>query len=110
MTEVFFNVIINCYASRGFFNIPILSADMIEPTNINTKYNNGLETRKITKIAPCGADILIPSPSIAALVITELTTKLTIIRTGFAAANGIAPSVMNDAPSTKFVIPASRSS
>ena len=61
--------------------------------------------RAITKIPPCGAINLIPAIPTPTRepVRAEPTIKLGIARTGAAAPNGIAPSVMNESPITMFV-------
>ena len=66
-------------------------------------------TAKRTKMPPCGAR----SPTSIAMdrpPVTALPSMIDgITRSGSAAANGIAPSVMNEAPSAQAALPFSRS-
>src|SRR5918999_263835 len=63
----------------------------------------------ITKIPPCGARRVQPNRSDSEAVIAEPTIIEGITRIGSAAANGMAPSVINEAPITQFACPARRS-
>ena len=68
-----------------------------------------LPTAKSTKIPPCGARTS-TSSAIERPPVTALPSMIDgITRSGSAAANGIAPSVMNDAPSSQPALPFSRS-
>ncbi len=86
------------YYLTFFFQIPIIRAETTAPINIEKIYNTGLFTKAITNNPPCGAGNVIWNNIDNAPAILEPTTQLTITRTGSAAANGIAPSVINDAP------------
>ena len=52
----------------------------------------------MTKIPPCGAGRVTPKAIDRAPAVAAPTTLLTITRNGSAAAKGMAPSVMNEAP------------
>ena len=68
-----------------------------------------LLTAKSTKMPPCGARTL-TSKSSERPPVTALPSMIAgITRSGSAAANGMAPSVMNDAPSSQPALPFSRS-
>ena len=68
-----------------------------------------LPTAKSTKIPPCGARTL-TSRAIERPPVTALPSMMAgMTRSGSAAANGIAPSVMNEAPSSQAALPFSRS-
>ena len=68
-----------------------------------------LPTAKNTKMPPCGARS-VTSSAIDSPPVTALPSMIDgMTRSGSAAANGIAPSVMNDAPSSQAALPFSRS-
>ena len=73
-------------------------------------YPSSPSTAKSTKIPPCGArnptSIAMASPPVTAL--PSMIEGMT--RSGSAAANGIAASVMNEKPSSQAALPFSRSS
>ena len=58
---------------------------------------------------PCGARSVAPNDITRAPVTAEPTTELAMMRTGSAAANGIAPSEMKENPSSQAALPFSRS-
>ncbi len=62
-----------------------------------------------TKIPPCGARSPTPSAMLSAPVTAPPAIIAGITRSGSAAANGIAPSEMKDAPSSQAAAPFSRS-
>ena len=62
-----------------------------------------------TQMPPCGARSVAPKSITRAPVMAEPTTEEAMMRTGSAAANGIAPSEMNEAPSSQAALPFSRS-
>ena len=62
-----------------------------------------------TQMPPCGARMPMPKAMASAPVIAEPTIDEAMMRTGSAAANGIAPSEMNEAPSSQAALPFSRS-
>jgi hypothetical protein len=78
------------------------------PRTSEMRYPGMLWTAKITKMPPCGAR----TPTLQASErppVTSLPSMMHgITRRGSAAANGMAPSVMNDAPSSHPALPFSR--
>ena len=62
-----------------------------------------------TQMPPCGARMPMPKAMASAPVIEEPTTDEAMMRTGSAAANGMAPSEMNEKPSSQAALPFSRS-
>ena len=80
------------------FKNPRITAPTIEPTKIATKYMNQFPITGKTKIPPCGAGNVQPKIIVNAPATAEPMTHEGITFNGSAAANGIAPSVMNDNP------------
>ena len=82
----------------GFFS----NANNIIPTNepitIAAKYPNGFPITGSTNIPPCGALKVHLKNADKAPAVAEPTTQAGITLIGSAAANGIAPSVINDNP------------
>jgi hypothetical protein len=64
---------------------------------------------KATKMPPCGALSSTPAPMMIAPVTAPPIMTGGMTRSGSAAANGMAPSEMNDAPSSQAALPFSRS-
>src|SRR6266511_1816942 len=79
------------------------------PTTIATTYSSGRPISPITHRPPCGAREVARNAIDRAPVAALPTISDGITRIGSAAANGIAPSVMNDAPSSQAASPATRS-
>src|SRR5205807_1488778 len=79
------------------------------PTTMARTYSAGLPIRPTTQMPPCGAREVAPKPSDIAPVTAEPAIREGMTRTGSAAANGIAPSVMKEAPSSHAASPACRS-
>lgn len=84
-------------SDNGFFKNPKIQQVIIEPNKIHPIYNKGLLLAiGITKIPPCGAfkeissAIQMPPPIAAPIIFAGITLK------GSAAANGMAPSVINN--------------
>ena len=75
------------------------------PMMIASRYRNGLPISGTTKMPPCGARDVHPNAMLSAPVTAEPAISDGITRNGSPAANGIAPSVMNDAPSTHAALP-----
>lgn len=92
------------------FNNPKSRQDTAEPTINDKRYQIALPITKNTKIPPCGAISVQLNAIDIAPAIAEPTTQAGITRSGSAAANGIAPSVIKDKPMIKFVGPAFLSS
>src|SRR5699024_6449975 len=80
--------------------VPTISANR----NIST-----LSPTPTTKIPPCGAGMVAPRPSAIAPATADPTILDGMTSSGSAAAQGIAPSVMNESPITRFVGPDERS-
>ena len=60
-----------------------------------------MEISGTTQMPPCGARSALPNAMTSAPVTAEPTMQDGMTRSGSAAANGIAPSVMNEAPSSQ---------
>ena len=84
-------------------------APMTVPAARATRNHNSLPIAKKTKIPPCGAFRVTSIAMISAPVTAPPAIIDGITRNGSAAANGIAPSEMNDAPSSQAALPFSRS-
>ena len=79
------------------------------PTAMASRYRNGRPISGVTQSPPCGARRVLPK-AIDRPPVTALPSMIDgITRSGSAAANGIAPSVMNEAPSSQAAAPFSRS-
>jgi hypothetical protein len=84
-----------------------------EPTTMAASQASGFSTPPGTnrsKMPPWGTTVDAPAPSEIAPAVADPTTRAGMTRIGSRAANGMAPSVMNDRPSTKAGLPASCSS
>ena len=88
------------YCSLFFFNIARTTIPITEPTTNDIKYPRGLLITGNTKIPPWGALNAHPKNIDNAPAVADPTTQAGITLSGSAAANGIAPSVMNDNPIT----------
>ena len=72
-------------------------------------YINGLLISEMTQMPPCGARSSQPKAITRAPVRALPAMSDGMTRSGSDAANGIAPSVMNEAPSSQAALPFSRS-
>ena len=90
--------------------MPSKTADTIVPATSATKYIHGFPTTGNTNIPPCGAIKVHPKAIDKAPPKAEPIMHAGNTRSGSEAANGIAPSVINERPITKFVGPVFRSS
>src|SRR5699024_2519957 len=101
--------ILNDYLSSsatGFFQKPKTKAEIIEPIMTAKISSNGwLPNATIVMIPPCGAGTLVVQNCVKPPATAAPSTLEVITRNGSAAANGIAPSVMNVRPIMKFVKP-----
>ena len=79
------------------------------PTRIETTNMATSPIAKKTKMPPCGAREVTPAAIESAPVTAAPTIVAGMTRSGSAAANGIAPSEMKDAPSSQAALPFSRS-
>jgi hypothetical protein len=71
------------------------------PIAIASRYSGQLPITPITQIPPCGACSVALKANDSAPVTAEPVMSAGMTRSGSAAAKGIAPSVMNDAPMTQ---------
>ena len=82
---------------------------MSAPTTIDASQAQKFPIAKNTKTPPCGARDVMPEAMLIAPVTAAPTIDAGMTRSGSAAANGIAPSEMNDSPSRYAALPFSRS-
>ncbi len=85
------------------------SAPATVPTARATRNHTKLPIAKNTKIPPWGAFSVTSNAMISAPVMAPPNIIDGITRSGSAAANGMAPSEMNDAPRSQAALPFSRS-
>ena len=76
---------------------------------IASSHTRKLLIAKNTKTPPCGARASMPQPATMAPVVAPPSIIEGMTRSGSAAANGMAPSEMNEAPSSQAALPLSRS-
>lgn len=89
-------VFLLCYYFNFGFSIPNKIADTILPAITATKYIKKLLLKNITNIPPCGALSLMLNNIVNAPASADPTIIDGITLNGSPAANGIAPSVIND--------------
>ena len=88
-----------------FFNSPKSAVETNVPTKRATRYITAFSITGTTKIPPWGAIKVHPNTMESAPAAAEPTIHAGNTCTGSDAANGIAPSVINASPMTKFVGP-----